>query len=66
MAGLDGIQGPSDKFDAHNEVLGRHAVLAWLGLVQPGSALFDLLRQHGKFTVGEEDGICFVGREYCQ
>jgi hypothetical protein len=35
MAGLDGIQGPSDKVDAHNEVLGRHAVLAWFGLVRP-------------------------------
>ena len=34
MAGLDGIQDPCDKFDAHNEILG----LAWFGVVRPGTA----------------------------
>lgn len=37
MAGLDGIQDHSHKFDAHNEVLGWHAAL----VVRPCSTYYD-------------------------
>lgn len=49
-----------------SRILATSSMLIMRFLVWPGSALFDLVRQHSKLTVGEEDGICFVGRECCQ